>query len=63
MIITITDIRKAGYCVAGVRQWSATHGINFADLIKNGIPADELLAKGDEHAQRVIDSKLERERG
>ena len=58
--ITITDMRRAGYCVSGIRRWSAQHGIDFAALVRNGISADELVTKGDHHARRVVESVLER---
>lgn len=59
--ITITDIRAAGICASGARRWFRDHGIDFAAFLKDGISAAELIERGDQMAQRVVDRKLERE--
>lgn len=61
MLITITDIRLAGHCVAGSRDWFAAYGLDFRDFIRNGIDAEVLLATGDALAEQVIERKIERE--
>lgn len=61
MIITITDIRNAGHCVAGARSWAKAYDIDFRDFLKNGIDADVLLATGDAMAVQVVERKIERE--
>lgn len=58
--VTIDDVRRAGYCVAGARRWFATHEIDFADFLRNGLPAEEFVARGDELAKQVVDKKFER---
>lgn len=62
MIITITDIRAAGHCVRGAREWFERHGLDFRAFLKDGISADELLATGDGLAVEVIKHKRERDR-
>lgn len=59
--ITIADIRKVGYCVAGVRRWFPQQRLDFTHFLQNGISAEDLLATNDELAQRVVDAKIERE--
>lgn len=61
LIITITDIRRAGYCARGARGWFEGYGINFRDVIKNGISAEALLATRDAHGERVVQAKLDRD--
>jgi hypothetical protein len=61
VIVSINDIRRAGYCVAGARSWCTAHGIPFAEFLKSGLPADEFIHRGDALAQLVVDRKLERE--
>ena len=61
MIITITDIRQAGHCVAGARGWFHSYGLDFRDFLKHGIDAETFLATGDALAQQVVDRKIERE--
>lgn len=57
-VITITDIRKHGYCVSGIRTWFSTHGLDFKSLLQHGVESDKLLATNDELARRVVDGKL-----
>lgn len=57
-IITINDMRKVGFCVSGVRRWFDAHGLDFRDLLANGIPASKLLATEDGLAQKVVDSVM-----
>jgi len=63
MIITINDIRAAGHCVRGAREWFDRHGLDFRDFVKNGIDEQRFLASGDALAARVVEMKRERERG
>lgn len=52
--ITMTDIRKAGHCVRGARQWFEGHGIDVKDVVKNGITVERLRALDDGLAEQVI---------
>ncbi len=58
--ITINDIRAAGHCVGGAREWFDRHGLDFRDFIKNGISEADFLASGDGLAERVAWLKRER---
>lgn len=60
--ITITDIRAAGHCARGARDWFERHGFDFRTFLKDGISEDEFLATGDSLAAEVIKHKRERER-
>lgn len=61
MRITITDVRKSGYCVKGIRTWFRTHGLDFKAFLSDGIDADELIAKGDGLAVKVVNEKRARD--
>lgn len=61
MIVTITDIRLAGHCVSGARQWFNEYDLDFREFIRNGMDSEVLLATGDALAKQVIDRKIERE--
>jgi len=61
MLITITDIRNAGHCVAGARTWFREYDLDFRDFLKNGIDSETLLATGDALAEQVVQRKIERE--
>jgi hypothetical protein len=60
LIITITDIRRAGFCPSGIREWFEGKGFDFRDVLKNGISATRLLATGDGRAERVVASVIRR---
>jgi hypothetical protein len=59
-VITITDIRAAGHCARGARRWFEEHGIDFRRVVREGIPASELLATGDAIGIQVVERTLER---
>lgn len=61
MRITINDIRLAGHCVAGARDWFKAYDLDFRDFIRNGIDSEEFLATGDALAAQVVERKIERE--
>jgi hypothetical protein len=54
-IITVTDIRNAGHCAAGIKRWFDEHELNFRDFLKNGIDAEILIASGDELALQSVE--------
>lgn len=64
-IITINDIRLAGYCAAGARSWFAEQGLDFRQFLRDGgWPASVFLAFPDDAVvAHVIERKKERERG
>jgi hypothetical protein len=59
--VRIDDIRRAGYCVAGAREWFLRHDLDFRAFIKHGIDEAELLARGDVIAAEVVRRKHEQE--
>ena len=63
-IITINDIRLAGHCPAGARDWFRDHGLDFKGFLRDGARASELLAVEDNGlAVQVIERKKARENG
>lgn len=59
--ITMTDVRNAGHCPSGTRDWFVAHNLDFRDFLKNGIATEQFLAEGDALAQQVVERKMERE--
>ncbi len=52
------------YCAKGMRPWFASHGLDWSDFIKNGIPGEILLEIGDHFALHVLSiARLEQENG
>lgn len=63
MIIKPEDIQLAGMCVRGSRRWFLANGFTrteFRTFIKEGLPAEVLLARGDALARLVVDRKQKR---
>lgn len=52
--ITITDVRRAGHCPAGIRRWFESQGYDFRDFVKNGGSAKAFLDSGDGLARKVV---------
>ncbi len=58
-IITISDVRRV-VCVDGARKWAKAQSIDFRAFIRNGIPASELIGRGDDAIiERIIAVKRE----
>lgn len=45
--ITINDARKAGFCVAGLRDFAEKHNLDLRDFVKNGIEESVLIDLGE----------------
>lgn len=56
--ITVTDIRRAGFCTRGIKGKFAEYNLDFGDFLKNGISAADFLATGDGQALQVVEFKL-----
>lgn len=52
---TVDHVRRAGYCMRGVRRWLAGREYTWRDLVDRGIPTDWLRATGDAMAIAVAD--------
>lgn len=62
VILTVDDLIPP-HCPWGLRHWWRMHDLDFADFLKNGISAADMLATGDEQARRAVERKLELTRG
>jgi len=60
LTVRMRDVRLAGYCVSGTRDWFMRHEINYDAFLKSGMNAREFVERGDAHALRVVESKLKR---
>ena len=61
--VTIGDVRAAGHCVRGAKDWFGRHGLDFRAFLRDGIEEDEFLTKGDALARRIVDMKRARQNG
>lgn len=63
VIVTFADVRAVvpnGGCVPGYRLFAEQAGIDFKTAIKQGIPANTLLATGDFRAEAAVNYAIER---
>lgn len=60
LVITISDVRRAGHCVSGARRWFDAHGLDFRAFLKHGISAEAMLATGDGQGRQVVERTIER---
>lgn len=61
MRITVNDIRAAGHCSRGIKNWFDAQGLDFRDFLKNGIAVEDFLASGDGQARQVVERKIARD--
>ena len=55
-IVRLSDLRAAGVCWrSGGRPFLIRHGLSPRDFLKNGMPAETLLATKDSIAERVVE--------
>lgn len=54
------DVFGEQYCVRGMREFAAKHGLDFRDFVRNGIAAEDLLATGDGMALKIVRAAEER---
>jgi hypothetical protein len=60
LLITMSDVTRAGYCARGARRWFEGHGLDFRAFMKDGIPAAEISALDDALGNRVVATAQER---
>lgn len=60
LMITIKDVRQAGHCVRGAKEWCDRNNFDFRRLIDDGLTAREVAGTGDEHGIRTVRMKMER---
>lgn len=60
--VTVSDVRKAGYCVRGIKNLWPGYGfsISFREFLKDGIDIDEAAANPDPNVQRSVAIARER---
>jgi hypothetical protein len=59
--ITMNDIRAAGYCGTGLRDFCRIHNLDLTKLVNEGWTEEDVSHVEDEHLLRVIDVAKKRE--
>jgi hypothetical protein len=54
--LTINDCRAAGFCInPGVKTACKTHGVDFRQLIREGVPLEQVENIQDISVQRAVE--------
>lgn len=61
LIVRMADIRAARMCSSGARDFFARHGLDWPSFLKDGIPAEDLIATGDAMAAQLVEVARGRE--
>jgi len=57
----MADIRAAKMCSRGARDFFRRHDLDWEAFLREGVPAEQLLATGDEMARQVVEVARGRE--
>lgn len=49
------DVRAARFCCRGARAFCKRYGLDWSAFLKDGLPAEKLLATGDALAIKVVE--------
>lgn len=52
-IITMRDVRKAGYCSRGVRVFANKYNLDYQDFLLNGVDIDTLPDQDNEVLKKI----------
>jgi len=55
VIVYIEDAVEIGYCIKGIKEFCKRYGVDFRDLVRNGIEADKLLKIDNAMALKVVE--------
>lgn len=55
VIVTMRDIRAAGFCSRGTRDFFGRHEMDWSKFLKEGLPETEFLKTGDAMAYKVVE--------
>lgn len=53
LIVTMRDVRKAGYCSRGVRIFAQKYNLDYQDFLVNGVDIDTLPDQGSEAIKKI----------
>jgi hypothetical protein len=52
--IKMSDVRRAGFCGWGLREFAAQHDLDLREFVKNGVLVSDVEHIKDANLQRVI---------
>jgi len=60
--VTARDCARAGFCVRGMKDFAAEHGIDYRAFVRDGMAGDVASAFGDGMMDRALAEARKRER-
>lgn len=57
IVITIQDVRDAGYCVSGAKEWFRSRGLDFRSFLREGIPYRQIAHFDDAMLTHILGRK------
>lgn len=63
IIITMQDMRRVGFCAAGVEAFFKREGLDYADFLQNGIDSGVFLATGSVFARKCVGEAIKARQG
>lgn len=60
VMVRMEHVRAAKMCSRGARAFFVRHGLDWETFIRDGLPADKILATGDAMALQVVEVALGR---
>jgi len=61
--ITMTDIRRSGFCAPGLKDWLTEYGFSLVELSQDGLSAARVAATGNAFGVRGAMTAMERVHG
>lgn len=58
LLITMRDMRRVGFCAAGVEAFFMREGLDYLHFVRHGIDAQILLDTGSALARKCIDAAV-----
>ena len=59
-LVTMRHVRQARMCSRGTREFFLRHGLDFAQFVREGLPASVIASTGDSMALKVVEIARER---
>lgn len=57
--IYLRHVKASGFCIVpGAKNWFELHGFNWKDVVRNGVPIEDIMAIDDALAKRVVATAL-----
>lgn len=60
LVISVGEIRAAGFCAWGQRRWFEANGFDYHEVLREGVSARAAFETGDAQALHVVELAMKR---